>query len=75
MNRQIPVPQVHTEGGEFQLDIVDDSAPANEKRWRIVLKDGTFFLMLFDDTGSEHRGLQVKREGVVMQLTRGGVQL
>lgn len=63
MNRTPPVPEVHTEGGEFRLDIVDDAARVNEKRWRIVLKSGVFQLVLFDDAGNMYNGLQIERRG------------
>lgn len=75
MNRLTPVPEVHTEGGEFRLDIVDDSASANEKRWRIVLKDRVFQLVLFDDCGNEHRCLSIERTGTQPNVIRGGEQL
>lgn len=59
------VPEVHTEGGEFRLNIVDDSASANEKRWRIVLKNGVLQIVLLDDIGNQCRALQIERTGVV----------
>lgn len=57
------IPEVHTEGGEFRLDIVDDTASANEKRWRIVLKGHVFQLVLFDDAGNMYTGVQIERRG------------
>lgn len=63
MNRLTPVPEVHTEGGEFRLDIVDDHARTGEKRWRIVLRNGVLQIVLFDDAGNEYRGLQIERRG------------
>lgn len=71
-----PVPEVHTEGGEFRLDIVDDTASVNEKRWRIVLKGHVFQLVLFDDAGNEYRGLQIERRGTQPDVyTKRDVQL
>lgn len=72
---QTPIPEVHTEGGDFKLGLVDDSAPTNEKRWLIVLKDRVFQLMLFDDAGNECRTLQVHRTGTTPEIVRGGPQL
>lgn len=69
------VPEVHTEGGDFRLDLIDDSAPINERRWRIVLKDRVFQLVLFDDAGNEHRTLQIERRGTTPEIVRGGPQL
>lgn len=60
-----PVPEVHTEGGEFRLDIVDDHASVNERRWRIVLKNGALQVMLMDDIGNQRRALQIERVGVI----------
>lgn len=64
------IPEVHTEGGEFRLDIVDDSARVNEKRWRVVLRGGVFQLVLFDDAGNEYRGLQIERTGTQYDVFR-----
>lgn len=72
MNRLTPVPEVHTEGGEFRLDIVDDSASADEKRWRIVLKNNVLQIVLINDTGNEHRCLSVERVGTTPDIVRGG---
>lgn len=58
------VPEVHTEGGDFRLDIVDDHAKSNEKRWRIVLRNGVLQIVLFDDAGNEYRGVQIERRGL-----------
>lgn len=59
------VPEVHTEGGEFRLDIVDDHAKFNEKRWRIVLRNSVLQIVLFDDAGNEYRGVQIERRGTL----------
>ena len=65
-----PVPEVHTEGGEFRLDIVDDAAPANQKRWRIILKNGTLQIVLFDDICNEYNGVQIERRGTTPDVHR-----
>jgi hypothetical protein len=75
MNRPMTVPEVHTGGGEFRLDIVDDEAPANEKRWRIVLKNHVFQLVLIDDAKSVHNCLSIERTGAQPNVIRGGEQL
>lgn len=62
--RTTPVPEVHTEGGEFRLDIVDDSALVNERRWRIVLKNHVLQIVLFDDAGNMYKGVQIERRGI-----------
>lgn len=63
-------PTVHTEGGEFRLDIVDDSASMNAKRWRIMLESGILHVILFDDSGNEYRGLQIERVGTTPNVFR-----
>lgn len=60
--------EVHTGGNEFRLDIIDDDAPVNQKRWRIVLKDEVFQVVLFDDAGNEYRGLQIERRGITPEV-------
>ena len=70
-----PIPEVHTDGGEFRLDLVDDSAPFNEKRWRIVVKDRVLQIVLFDDASNEHRCLQIERQGTTPEVIRGGQPL
>jgi hypothetical protein len=67
--------EVHIEGGEFRLDIVDSTAPVNERRWRIILKNGVFQLVLINDAGSEHRVLHIQRQGTGFDVTRGGAPL
>jgi hypothetical protein len=63
VSRPIPTPEVHTNGGVFSLDIVDDDAPVNEKRWRIMLKNGILHIVLFDDAHNMYRGVQIERRG------------
>lgn len=75
MNRTITVPEVHTEGGEFRLDIVDDDAPVDERHWRITIKNHVFQLVLIDDAKSVHNCLSIERTGTRPNITRGGEQL
>lgn len=63
-------PEVHTEGGEFRLDIVDDNASVNERRWRIVLKNGMLQIVLFDDAGNGYRGVQIERRGLTPDISQ-----
>ena len=71
-----PVPEVHTEGGDFRLDIVDDSASVNERRWRIVLKNHVLHVVLLDDCANMYNGVQIERRGTTPDVyTKRDVQL
>lgn len=65
-------PEVHTEGGRFVLDLVDDGAAPNEQRWRIALERGGLQVVLFDASTCEHRVVQITRTGIIPEITRGG---
>lgn len=68
------VPEIHTEGGLFKLDLVDDPAPVNARRWRIILGRKMLQVVLFDDAGNEYNSIQIERVGTQPQITRGGVK-
>lgn len=67
------VPAVHTEGGEFRLDIIDDAATADNKHWRIVLRNGVLQIVLFDQR-QDYGGLQVERRGTQFDIHRGATR-
>lgn len=73
--RQITVPELHTEGAQLRLDLVDDNAAINCKRWRIVLDHGTLQVVLLDDMGNDYQTLRIKRIGTQYDVVRGGEAL
>lgn len=67
-------PTVHTEGGEFRLDIVDDANTPDSRRWRIVLREGALHVVLLDEGGFNYNVLRVTRHGTAYDIVRGGPQ-
>lgn len=55
-------PTVHLEGDEFRLNIIEDGRKPDECHWRIVVKNGVFQIVLFDQRG-DYRGFQIERRG------------